>query len=122
MEYFEGAGFRTFFFRPTVGPLSPDDMDINVTFCQGYLHLPNRFNYVIDQAAGLNGRPHRLNYREADRVGLTTFQQEYFPIPSAFSPFSTNGWGISLNEDSPIASTNHYAWLTYPNNLSRLLF
>jgi len=119
MEYFEGAGFRTFFFRPTVGPLSPDDMDINVVFCQGYLHLPNRFNYVIDQSTGLNGRPHRLNYREADRVGLTTFDQSYFPIPSAFSPFSTNGWGISLNEDSPTNSlTNPYSWLTYPNNLS----
>jgi hypothetical protein len=117
MEYMESGGYRCFKFRPGLGAVANITTDINMQFAEGYLYLPNRINFVIDEATGLSGRAHRINYRTAD--GITTFDQSYFPNPTSFGPFSTNGWGISLNEDSPTDSaSSYYSWLSYPNNLS----
>jgi hypothetical protein len=110
-EYADTGGYRCWKFTPQTGAVTPDGR--NYYYAKARLYLPHRLNHVTDQATGLTGRPHRLNNRSADGGDANAL-----PIPSTFGPFSTNGWGISLNEDSPINSSNHFSWLTYPNNLS----
>jgi hypothetical protein len=117
MEYAESGGYRCFKFTPKSGAVTPDGK--RYSYAKGKMYFPHNFNHIFDDASGLNGRAHRLNYRRADADNITSFDQNYLPIPSAFGPFSTNGWGISLNEDSNNNSyTGPYSWLTYPYNLS----
>ena len=112
MEYSEPGGYRLFKFSPKVGAVTTNGK--NYYYCGGTLYFPHRFNHVIDQASGLNGRPHRLNFRSAEQGGGATS----LPIPTAFGPFSVNGWAISLNEDTATGQNDYFSWLTYPNNLS----
>jgi len=111
-EYYENATHRFWKFWAKSGEVTPDGR--NFSHAKARLYLPHRLNHVIDQATGLTGRPHRLNNRSADGGDANAL-----PVPSTFGPFSTNGWGISLNEDSNNNSyTGPYSWLTYPYNLS----
>lgn len=112
MEYSEVSGYRLFKFTPKTGMITPNGKDYY--YCRGALYFPHRFNHVFDQATGLNGRPHRLNFRSAEQGGGATS----LPIPTAFGPFSVNGWAISLNEDTSTGQNDYFSWLTYPNNLS----
>ena len=109
-EYYATATHRFWKFTAKNTEVTPDGK--NYSHAKARLYLPHRTNHILDSSVGLNNRPHRLYNQTAGG------DANAFPHPSAFGPFSTNGWGISLNEDSPIASSNHYTWLTYPNNLS----
>ena len=119
MEYSEVSGYRLFKFSPKTGAVTTNGK--NYYYCGGTLYFPHRFNHVIDQATGLNGRPHRLNFRSAEQGGGATS----LPIPTAFGPFSVNGWAISLNEETQTSGsgtvgieTDPFSWLSYPNNLT----
>ena len=109
-EYYATGTHRFWKFTAKNTEVTPDGK--NYSHAKARLYLPHRTNHILDGATGLTSKAHRLNNTSA------AGDANAFPHPSAFGPFSTNGWGISLNEDSPIASSNHYTWLTYPNNLS----
>lgn len=111
-EYVDSGGFRCWKFTPLTGSVTSAGK--SYYYAKARLYFPHRFNHVIDQATGLNGRPHRLNFRSAEQGGGATS----LPIPTAFGPFSVNGWAISLNEDTPTGQNDYFSWLTYPNNLS----
>jgi hypothetical protein len=109
-EYYATGTHRFWKFTAKNTEVTPDGR--NFSHAKARLYLPHRTNHVLDGATGLTSKAHRLTNTSA------AGDANAFPHPSAFGPFSTNGWGISLNEDSPITSADHYSWLTYPNNLS----
>jgi hypothetical protein len=113
-EYYATGTHRFWKFTAKNTEVTPDGR--NFSHAKARLYLPHKTNHVLDGATGLTSKAHRLNIRSAEGA---TGETDALPIPSAFGPFSTNGWGISLNEDSNNNSyTGPYSWLTYPNNLS----
>ena len=118
-EYVDSGGFRCWKFTPLTGAVTSAGK--NYSYAKARLYFPHRLNHVTDQSGGLNSRPHRLNVRTAEQGGGATA----FPIPSAFGPFSVNGWTISLNEETQTSGagnvgteTDPFCWLNYLNNLT----
>ena len=110
-EYSETGTHRFWKFTAKTGAVTPDGR--NFSHAKARLFIPHRTNHILDDARGLTDKAHRLNNTSA------AGDANAFPYPSAFGPFTTNGWGISLNEDSNNNSyTGPYSWLTYPYNLS----